>query len=968
MRLLLPFVLLSFCLAVCGTPAWAAYERLNETNPEDPMDVHIYRLENGLTVYLTALPEAPRFYAEIAVRAGSKQDPAESTGLAHYLEHLLFKGTSVFGTLDYEKEKVLLDEIEDLYEKHFHETDPQKRADLYAKINEASVKAAEYAVPNEMDRLYKAMGGQGVNAHTWHEETVYKVDLPANRVQQWAALESERFREPVFRLFQTELETVYEEMNRALDNKQRIIMRAVDDVLYPTHPYGQQPTLGKVDHLKNPSLRNIGTYFETYYVPNNMAIFISGDINVDETIATIDKYFSGWEPKDLPEPQTWDEKPLDGRKQVKVTYEGEEYVLLAFRTAGQNDEDAEALQLLDMILDNQTAGLINLNLNQQQRVRSAGSYPMQLNDYGTQYLYGIPKEGQTLQEVEQLLLDQIEHIKNGEFEDWILPAIINDFRKREKSGLEDNYSRVSEMRKSWLAFQDWDYATERLDRLAALTKEDVVRVANKYFGDAYVAGYREDAPHVVPDIEKPELAKLEINANRESDFAKKILSMPYDPIEPTFVNPETDYVKDEKDSGRTLYYSPNPVNDVFTFSFTVDFGRHEDNTISTATMLLDKSGAGDLGPEDLKKEWYKLGTDFGIATGDNETTLTLSGLDENFDESLELLQKVLTEPSATDETLATLKQIILAQREDAKKQADSITGALVQYNRYGDDSIYLRMLPQDELMALTVDELLAVIKKLPSYKHTISYTGSLPKKKVDRILKKYLPAEEDLEDPPPYRYLTVREPENQEIYFIDKDVAQATIRLEFGSMDYDEDYNTAIQLYNNYFAGGMAGIVFQELREARALAYVAGARYITGYRKGDQNLMVGLIQTQADKTIEATKAFIDLLDNLPESDQRFAVARESLLNRYRTGKIGFREVIGAVRSWERLGLDVDPRKARYEEARQADLEKILAFHKEYLKDRTKLISVVGDGEKIDLTGLGDVAEIKTIAIDDIFVD
>lgn len=968
MRSLVKFVLVFICLAAWTGPSWATFERLNEPNPEDPMDVHIYRLENGLTVYLTALRDAPRFYAEIAVRAGSKQDPAESTGLAHYLEHLLFKGTTRLGTLDYENEAMYLNQIEGLYEKHFQETDPAKRAELYGEINAAAVKAAEYAIPNEMDRLYKAMGGQGVNAHTWHEETVYKVDLPANRMAQWAALESERFREPVFRLFQTELETVYEEMNRAQDNKQRIIMEAVDNLLYKQHPYGQQPTLGKVEHLKNPSLKNIGSYYKTYYVPNNMAIFISGDINIDETMRAIDTRFSEWVPKELPEPKTWEEAPLNGREFVEVSYEGEEYVLLAYRTPGQNDDDAEALQLVDMILDNQTAGLINLNLNQNQRVRSAGSYPMQLNDYGTQYLYGVPKEGQSLEEVEQLLRDQLELIKQGKFDDWILTAIVNDFRKREKSGLEDNSSRVSEMRRSWLAFRDWDDAVERINRMAKLTKDDVVRVANKYFGDNYVAGYRRDAPHTVPNIEKPALAKLEINANRESDFAKQILSLPYTEIEPTFIVPGKDYEKDEKDNGRTLYYAPNPVNDVFTFAITVDFGRHEDNTISTAAMLLDKSGAGDLSSEDLKKEWYKIGTDFGIAAGDNETTITLSGLDENFDASLALLQKLMTTPTTDAETLETLKGIILAQREDAKKQAESISGALVQYNRFGDESIYLRLLPKEELMALTVEDLQGVIKNLLHFKHTVSYTGSIPKKKVDRLLKKYLPAERDLKDPPPFRYLKARVPDQQEIYFFEKDDAQATIRLEFGSMDYDEDYQTAIQLYNNYFGGGMAGIVFQELREARALAYVAGARYATGYRKGDQNLMIGVIQTQADKTIEATNAFIDLLDNLPESKQRFGVAHEALLNRYRTGKTGFREVIGSVRSWERLGLQVDPREGRYKRAQTADINTILDFHAEFIKNKTKLISVLGDGDKIGLENLQAIAPIRTITLKDIFVD
>ena len=237
------------------------YARINESNECDPLDTHIYELDNGLQVYLTENHEEPRFYAEIAVRAGSKHDPADGTGLAHYLEHLLFKGNENLGTLDYEAEKPYLDAIVELYEQHFVETDESRRAEIYSEINRVAQQAAEFAVPNEIDKLYNSMGGSGLNAHTWYEETVYKVGLPSNRIHQWAEIESDRFINPVFRLFHTELETVYEEKNRTLDNGGRIIGTAIDDLLYKIHPYGQQPTIGTVDHLKNPSLVYIQDYF-----------------------------------------------------------------------------------------------------------------------------------------------------------------------------------------------------------------------------------------------------------------------------------------------------------------------------------------------------------------------------------------------------------------------------------------------------------------------------------------------------------------------------------------------------------------------------------------------------------------------------------------------------------------------------------------------------------------------------------
>jgi predicted Zn-dependent peptidase len=955
-------------LLVLALPAQAAYERINEPNPDDPMAVQIYRLENGLTVYLTEYHQEPRFYAEIAVRAGSKMDPAETTGLAHYLEHLLFKGTTSMGTTDWPAEKPYVEQIAELYEEHFKEEDPTKREAIWAQINELTEKSAALAIPNELDRLYKGMGGDMLNAHTWHEETVYRVGLPKNRLRHWAVIESERFREPVFRLFQTELETVYEEMNRALDSKHRLIQEAVSELVFKTHPYGQQTTLGAPEHLKNPSIRNIERYYETWYVPNNMGIFLSGDLDPEETMAIIDENFSTWEAKPLPDPKTWEEAPIDGREYAEVTYEGEEYALLAFRTAPVKHEDAEALRLVDMLLDNATAGLINLNLNQAQRVQQAGSFPMQMNDHGVQYLWGIPKEGQTLEEVEQLLLEQLAKVKAGEIEDWILPAIVNDFEKQIKGGLESNESRVEFMRRSYIQHEDWDTVVGEIARLRSITKEQIVAVANTYFGDDYVAGFRKDAPHKVLEVSKPALAKIEIDPSRMSPFAEQVMSLPVVEIEPVFVERGRDFETFEDPRGITYYYVENPVNDIFNFSITIDIGTHQENRIGLATALMDKAGTERLSPEALRKEWYKLGTDFSIASSDNETVIALRGLDKHFAESVKLMVEVLTTPKADDATLAALKEIVIQAREDAKKDPGTLASALAEYNRYGEESYFLRMLSSEELRAQEREALFAVITGLLDYKRTLNYCGTLSMEEVRAIVEEARPVADALQDPPPFDFRTVRAPEQSEVYLYEKDLAQANIRLEFGSVDFDPAITPAIQLYNNYFAGGMAGIVFQELREARALAYVVGAHYIEGDRIDDQNVMMGVIQTQTDKTTEALKGFVELLDRLPESHERFAIAKDSLINLYRTGTIGFRDVIGVVRTWKRRGLEPDPRKERFVEIQAAELPDVIDFYREYIADKPKLISVVGAKERMEMDQLAELGTVREIQTDELFVE
>jgi len=948
-------------------PSWAGYKVIHEPADNDPMAVTIYQLDNGLTVYLTENHQQPRFYAEIVVRAGSKHDPAETTGLAHYLEHLLFKGTQKLGTLDYAKEKQHIDRITALYEEHFREEDPEKRKAIYAQINEESKKAAEFAIPNEFDRMYKSMGASDVNAHTSNEETVYKVELPSNRLEQWAIVETERFINPVFRLFQPELEIVYEEKNRSMDNRDRIINEAVSSLLFKNHPYGQQTTLGSVDDLKKPSLVNIENYFRTYYVPNNLAICISGDIKKDETIALIDKHFSVWQPAKLPKAKKWREKPLNGVERVSVKYPGEEFVLLAFRTASQNHKDAEALLLLDMTLSNSVAGLIDLDLVQAQKVRGAGSYPILNNDYGAQYLYGVPNDGQSLADVEKLLLEQIEKIKRGEIEDWVIPAIVTDFKKMRKGGLESDESRVSYMRESFISFQDWDHSVGQLDRLEKLTKKDIVRVAKKYFRDDFVAGYREDGQHDVPKIEKPAIDQLQIDPRRQSEFAKSVMAMPVAPLEPVFLDPAKDYAITDDPNGIRFYYVKNPINDLFALTFATDVGTDHDNRLMVAQQLLDKSGTKSLAADALQKEWYKLGTSFNFGVGDTESSFSIAGLDENLEPSLALMMDVINNPAADKTTLDQLVANVIARREDGRKDPGTIFAALVQFNRFGPESSFLRMMPEAGVRALTVEELHGVTSGLLKHKHAIMYVGSLPQEEVIALVRKHHPVTAPLLDPPPYRSKQLRSAAQNEIYFFDKETAQAQVQIDFPGEMYSEEKVPASIMFNNYFAGGMAGIVFQELREARALAYAVGARYVLGSRVGDHNYMVGGMGTQSDKTPEAVEAFVQIFDAMPLSEDRFAISKSSLINSFTSSRIGFRGVIDSLRAWERLNLPVDPRRERYEQSLNASSEMLSEFYSAQIKGRPKLITIVGDKSKMDVGRIEKLGTIHEITEDQIFI-
>lgn len=968
----IPLLAMLLCATISlGAGSIAAeYKLVERPHPADPMAVHTYRLDNGLTVFLTENHEEPRFHAEIAIRSGSKHDPAESTGIAHYLEHMLFKGTDQLGTLDFAAEKVHLDSIVALYEQHWSSRDSSERAELYRLIQEQNQLAAEYAVPGEMDKVYSAMGAEGLNAHTWLEETVYKVSLPSNRLEQWARVEAERFADPVFRLFQTEIETVYEEKNRSLDNKDRLITEAVRRLLWKVHPYGQRTTLGSVEHLKNPSLRRMYEYFETWYVPNNMAVIISGDIDVDETIQLIDQHFSAWVPRDLPELPKWKEPGTKGRETIEVVYPGEEMVRIAFRTEPSTHKDTEALQVLDMILDNSTAGLINLNLNQSQAVRRAGSSTTShgtSNDDGAQYLWGIPKADQSLEEVEALLLDQIEIIKRGEFEDWLIPAIVTDFKKTYKRQLEANSARVSLLRDAFLADTEWKKARRTLERMEKLRKKDIVRVAKRYFGDDYVVGFRRDGSPVLPSIENPGIEPIQIDQSRQTPFAAEILQQRVEPIEPEFVIPGRDYTQSEFQPGVPLYQTRNPLNDLFSLQVVIDVGSRHDNRLPLARDLMDKSGTARMPSEGLKAEWYRLGSELSINVSDHTTVFSLTGLDENFGASVALMMEALTQPSASDTDMAKLVGITLANRADAMKDHRAIQQALYRYARQGENSYFLRAPSNEQVERFTYGELHELIGSLLGFEHRLEYTGTLSRDDLARQLAaSYVLPTSELTPVPAFEPIPIRHPETTEILLFEKQMAQALVRIESGDQPYAEALRPQIDLFNEYFYGGMAGLVFQELRESRALAYSAWAWYFTGGRQGDPNLFSAFIGCQADKTPEAVAAFIDLIDNMPVSPERFEQAQQAQISSMRTNRLGFREVLGAVRMWEHQGVSIDPRSWRFDMIQMGDLDRMVEFHGEHIGGRPRLVTVVGQMTPAAVTSLEQFGTLRRVGTQDIF--
>ena len=509
--------------------------------PGDSLHTRIYTLNNGLKVYMSPYKDKPRIYTLIAVRAGSKTDPPETTGLAHYLEHMLFKGTDSLGALDYEKERIELDKITALYEKYRLTSDIHQRAAIYKDIDSISSIAARLAVPNEYDKLLNSIGAQGTNAYTWKEQTVFLNEIPSNKLEQWLTIEAERFRNPVMRLFHTELETVYEEKNRNMDSDQTKIMETLFAGLFKKHTYGTQTTIGKAEHLKNPSIKNVIDYYHTWYVPNNMALCIAGDFDPDVTIKLIDKKFSLLKPKAIPVFTPAEEEPIKKPLVIKIKGPEAEELVIGYRFNGINSSDTDYLTLIDKVLYNNTAGLIDLNLNQQQKVLDGSSSLALMNDYSVHLLSAKPRKGQSLEQVRTLLFEQIERLKEGNFPDWLMEAAINDMKIDQMKLYEHNHGRVESYVNAYTSGMQWSQHVRQFERLQKITKSDLVAFAQKHYGSNYVAVYKENGKSVSEaKIQKPPITPLKVNRDATSPFAEKVLALKSDKLEPAFV----DYKKD----------------------------------------------------------------------------------------------------------------------------------------------------------------------------------------------------------------------------------------------------------------------------------------------------------------------------------------------------------------------------------------------------------------------------------------
>jgi predicted Zn-dependent peptidase len=940
-----------------------------ETVKGDLMQTRIYTLDNGLKVYLSVNDEKPRIQTYIAVRTGSKNDPAETTGLAHYLEHLMFKGTDKFGTNNPEAEAPLLADIEQRYEAYRKLTDPEARKQAYHEIDSVSQLAAQYFIPNEYDKLMAAIGAQGTNAFTSNDVTCYTEDIPSNEIENWAKIQSDRFQNMVIRGFHTELEAVYEEYNIYLTDDGDKVWKAMGEKLTPTHPYGTQTTIGTQEHLKNPSITNIKNYFNKWYVPNNVAICMAGDFDMDKTIAIIDKYFGDWKPgADVTQPVFPVQKPLTAPVDTVVIGQQAENVWVGWLAKKASDLQCDTLDVISYMLSNDKAGIFDLNLNQQMKVLSAWASLYDEQDYSSFILNGMPKPEQSLEEVRDLMLGEIENLKKGNFSDDLLPSVINNMKLNYQKALDNNLWRARQFMSAFINGKSWEQQIGKLDRISKMTKEQIVDFANRFFTDGYATIYKKmGVDSTQKKIDKPAITPIQANRDQMSAFVKEIQESQVEPILPKFVDFSKDlYIGETKDK-LPLYYKQNTQNDLFNLVFRYEFGQQDDNRYDIAAGYLDYVGTDKLTAAEVKQEFYKLACNYSVNVNADNINISLSGLQSQMPEALALLEDVVRNAKADQESYDQYVGLILKSREDAKTDQRTNFSYLINYGIYGEHNALRDNMSEQQLKEADPQQLLSLIAGLPNMKHSVLYYGKLTPEELSETLGAIHQTTRVLADVPQGKPYARQEATANEILIAPYDAKNIYLMMYHNeNRDWHPEQEAVVDLFNEYYGGGMNGIVFQEMREARGLAYSASAHYVTPSKKDEKDYYQTFIITQNDKMMDAVNQFHIILNEMPASETAFQIAKDAVTKQIASRRVTKTGVLNAYLSAKRLGIDYDMMEKVYNALPSVSLQDIVNFEKEQMANKACRYIILGDEKELDMEALEKVGPVKRLTTEEIF--
>ena len=916
-----------------------------------------YKLANGLTVMLWEDHDQPDVTGYVAVRAGAMDEPAEYTGLAHYLEHMLFKGTQRIGALDWEKEKPHYEEIIRLYDEYAETTDEAKRLELTKKINEESIEAAKYATVEDFFVLLDGIGATGVNAFTSYDMTCYHNSFPAANMYKWLTIFSDRLIDPVYRTFQAELENVFEEYNMYQDNVGTHTRQNLFRKLYEGHPY-ERDVIGLPEHLKNPRLSKLIEFYNTWYVPNNMALIIVGDFDAETTKPMIEETFGRLQYKELPERPTYPKTSFAGNPKHKFKVGYYPMVVWAYDGVNMTDKDLLPLQFVVSLLNNSTnTGLLD-KLNIDGTVSSVGASVDARRDQGRILIQAIPyfdANQQTYESnvaTEKIVNAEINRLKMGDIPDWLIQTVKAEYAQNYKLAFESSDTKMNALVSSFIYNTPIDDIFTENDRVQALTKADIQRIAKKYFDADHMTLTFDEGDPKKNKLAKPAIKPLELLNSQETEYAKAFKALPQGTLKQTFMN-LNDVVVTEIDENVKLHYATNPKNNIFSLELVFGVGTAKKPMLEYVTSLMNRAGImPNIDPQEFRRQLSELGGRCGYGVSNSYFYVSIIGDEEHLAEICQLVQRQMLMPKFDTKQFDAVKGSELSSRFMMSKMDGLQADALREYVLYDKESEYIDVVPFMDVYYM--DELKLKVEFLDAIKYAldIHYCGQKPVEEVKDILTKNLPLQEGviLSTSPEIRQKKTYD--KTQVYFLaNSNVQQSTIYFYFNGKPYDKDQSVLFQAFNQYFSGGFTGIVLDEIREKRSMAYTASGQAVRGPLPGKESYFMGYIGTQSDKAVDAINVFMSLLDSMPEYPERIESVKAALRQNAQISKPSFRSKTEAYDAWREMGYDMDPAKYNQEAINNLTFEQIKQFYETYIKGQPVSIIVMGDPKLIDQKAL-----------------
>lgn len=945
-----------------------------------------YKLANGMTVYLWVDKEQPNVYGQVSVRAGSIDEPADFTGLAHYLEHMLFKGTQEIGAFDWKKEEPMYKEIIRLYDELSKLRNPKKdkakREELMKRINELSVEVSKITKGYEFATLIQSIGGTQLNAYTSFDQTVYHNTFPTAQTEKWLKLYADHFRNPVFREFQAEMENVFEELNMRTPNVGYQQFISLYERLLAGSNYARG-VMGSPEHLKNPSLTPMIKFFEDWYVPNNMGLLLYGNFDPQEVKPMIEKTFGKMPYKELPKrvPTVPTKLTKNQTSKIKIGYSPS--FVWGYEGVKKGHPDELKIDFMLALLNNgYGTGLLD-KLGIEGTIGGASASSMSLRDCGMIVIQGSPyydvsqNTYESDRATERLIMAEVNKLKRGQVPLWLFQSVKDSYLQSLKLMAESAGSKISIATDSYVYGIDMKEYFNMEEKIKAITMDDVKEMANKYFSGYYHTVLFSPGDPKIELFPRANIKRLECPAEGYSEYYKNFVNIPVKESQPRFIDfsdvQEADLFRD----GSKLKYVKNEKNDIFSMVIEYKVGTHTDPKLEYAATLLNYAGLQpSMSNNDFRRELAKYGATYGVGAGVNTVQIQINGNEKNLSDIMPLIGRLFLMPKLDNKQIEGVMGSEVQRRMFEKRIPGLITAALMEYIQFGDKSYFIDRIPSKELIfmgqtgynfLITNADLTKAVQSITSYPVTVHYTGAKPFAEVAEILQGV--PKQDVELPAQEEYYRPRvEHKEAQIYFLhNADIQQAEVKIYFPMGDYDKSESVQYEVFNQYFGGGgLNDLCFVNIREESSLAYSTYGIAV-GEPLQKTSYFIGSTGTQNDKVNTVIDVYMDLLKNMPVYPSKIndikTNVKASILDNY----ISFRAKSRYKEQLQKIGYTEDPAKGMLRELENVDFNTITDFYKKKIKDAPVIIVIHGNRKYIDLKDIEKkYGKVNNVPLNNIF--